>query len=463
VGSIDTDYLVVGAGAAGMAFADALIAESDADVVIVDRRERAGGHWNDAYDFVRLHQPSAYYGVNSLALGGDAIDEAGPEAGFYGRATGAEIRDYFQRALEDQLLASGQVRFFGACEYRGDWADEHQLVSRVTGGQSAVRVRRRVVDATYLSPEIPATHTPSFEVEPNVRLIPINDLATLGAHDGGYTVLGAGKTAMDACSWLLDNGVAPELIRWIRPRDTWLLDRTFAQPLALVGSLMEGVSLQLEAAATAESVEDLFRRLEDHGQLVRLDPAAEPTMYRCATVSQAEVESLRLIENVVRRGHVLRLGEDRIVLEEGSIATDAGQAYVDCTAVGARKAPARPIFDRKRITLQAVRTCLPTFNAALIAFVEAARDDDVERNRLCPPNPYPSTAHDWIATTLISTRVQMVWSSEPDLLAWQERSRLNVARGIADHLAEERTQSALARYAANGQPAVEQLERLLAG
>jgi cation diffusion facilitator CzcD-associated flavoprotein CzcO len=45
---IETDYLIVGAGAAGMAFADALIADSDADVVLVDRRHRPGGHWNDA-------------------------------------------------------------------------------------------------------------------------------------------------------------------------------------------------------------------------------------------------------------------------------------------------------------------------------------------------------------------------------------------------------------------------------
>ena len=67
--AIDTDYLVVGAGAAGMAFADALIAACDADVVLVDRRHRPGGHWNDAYPFVRLHQPSAFYGVNSLSLG----------------------------------------------------------------------------------------------------------------------------------------------------------------------------------------------------------------------------------------------------------------------------------------------------------------------------------------------------------------------------------------------------------
>ena len=175
--TIDTDYLIVGAGAAGLAFADALITESDADLVIVDRRERPGGHWNDAYPFVRLHQPSAYYGVNSLPLG-DSIDQDGPNAGWYGRATGAEICDYFQRVLE-QLLASGRVRFFSVCDYAGDWSGEHRLVSRPTGESSTVRVRRRIVDATYLAPSVPSTHTPSFAVDPNVRLIPINDVVTL--------------------------------------------------------------------------------------------------------------------------------------------------------------------------------------------------------------------------------------------------------------------------------------------
>lgn len=94
---IETDYLVVGAGAAGMAFADALIADSDADVVLVDRRHRPGGHWNDAYPFVRLHQPSAFYRVNSRILGTDSIDKTGPNAGFYERASAAEICEYYQR------------------------------------------------------------------------------------------------------------------------------------------------------------------------------------------------------------------------------------------------------------------------------------------------------------------------------------------------------------------------------
>ena len=92
---VDTDYLVVGAGASGLAFVDALVAEGDAEVTVIDRRDAPGGHWLDAYPFVRLHTPSAYYGVNSLALGEDRIDLAGENAGYYERAVGEEVYAYF--------------------------------------------------------------------------------------------------------------------------------------------------------------------------------------------------------------------------------------------------------------------------------------------------------------------------------------------------------------------------------
>ena len=42
--TLEADYLVVGAGATGMAFADAVIDHSDARVVLVDRRHGVGGH-----------------------------------------------------------------------------------------------------------------------------------------------------------------------------------------------------------------------------------------------------------------------------------------------------------------------------------------------------------------------------------------------------------------------------------
>ena len=57
---IDADYLIVGAGAVGMAFADTILTDTDARILMVDRHHCPGGHWNDAYPFVRLHQPSAF-------------------------------------------------------------------------------------------------------------------------------------------------------------------------------------------------------------------------------------------------------------------------------------------------------------------------------------------------------------------------------------------------------------------
>jgi cation diffusion facilitator CzcD-associated flavoprotein CzcO len=108
--NLETDYLVVGCGAAGMAFTDALILDSNADVVMVDRRHAPGGHWNDAYPFVRLHQPSMYYGVNSLPLGSETIDRDGPNQGFYEQASAPEICAYYDRVMQTKLLASGRVR-----------------------------------------------------------------------------------------------------------------------------------------------------------------------------------------------------------------------------------------------------------------------------------------------------------------------------------------------------------------
>ena len=99
----------MGAGASGLAFADVLVAEADVEVIVVDCQEAPGGHWLRAYPFVRLHTPSAYYGVNSLLLGEDRIDQAGENAGFYQRATGSEIREHFAEAAE-RLAQTGRVR-----------------------------------------------------------------------------------------------------------------------------------------------------------------------------------------------------------------------------------------------------------------------------------------------------------------------------------------------------------------
>ena len=123
------DYLVVGAGATGMAFTDALIDHADVRVALVDRRYSVGGHWLEAYPFVRLHQASAFYGVASTLLGGGRVQQRGPETGLHERADASQICAYYSDVLTERMLASGRVEFFANSEYVGD----RQIVSRVSG------------------------------------------------------------------------------------------------------------------------------------------------------------------------------------------------------------------------------------------------------------------------------------------------------------------------------------------
>ena len=459
--TIETDYLVVGAGATGMAFTDALIEASDATVALVDRRHQPGGHWLDAYPFVRLHQPSAFYGVNSMPLGLDRIETTGPEAGFYERATGTEICAYYERVLSDRLVPSGRVRFLSTSDYLGETSDGHGVRSRVTGLETTVRVRKALVDATYLQSEVPLTHTPPYVVDEDVRLIPPNDLVRLDTPPR-VTVVGSGKTGMDACTWLLENGFPPDRIRWIKPRELWGLNRAGAQPLDLVTSIIEGVADDLESAARAESIEDLFARLEACERLLRIDLTVEPTMYRGATFSKAEVELLRSIENVVRLGRVRRLGSRELALDGGTLPVEPGEIFVDCTAVGVPIVVARPIFEPGRITVQTMRVGLTPFNAALVGYIEATRDDIEEKNRLAPPNVHPNTSRDWLVTMENSTRADTIWLEEPDIAEWLETSRLNIASGLRKQLSDPRMGAAIGRMFEHRDAALANLKRLLA-
>jgi hypothetical protein len=456
---ITTDYLVVGTGASGLAFVDALVAEADVEVTLIDRRRAPGGHWLHAYPFVRLHSPSAYYGVNSLPLGEDQIDQVGENAGYYERATGEEVCDYFALAAS-RLTRTGQVRILTEHEHMGQGADGEQVRDLRTGALHDVAVRRKVVDARYLEASVPATHTPSFDVASGARVVPINDLPTAARSASAYTVLGSGKTAVDACTWLLDNDVEPERIRWVRPRDAWFHHRADFQPLEQVGAIINGLSLDAEAGAQAEDVDDLFERLEASGRLVRIDQSRPATMYRGTMLSGRELDALRQIEDVIRLGHVRRIERDRIVLERGEARTGPEVLHVDCTALGLRNAPATPIFQPGRIVLQQVRHNTPPFNAALVGFVEAVRDDDTQKNQLCPPNPYASSIHDWPRMMSRTWRTERRWLSEPDVAAWLAESRLNLLRALPDHLAEPPVQLAVQRFLTHVGAAIERLQQI---
>ena len=423
---LDADYLVVGAGAMGMGFTDALLDHSDARVVLVDRRDGVGGHWRGAYPFVRLHQSSTFYGVASTLLGGGRLQTEGPEAGLHERADQPTILAYYDDVLDRRMVGPGRAELFTGHDYVGD----RTVVARGSGERFTVPERCRVVDARYLAPDIPAETPPKFAVD-GARVIPVNDLPRVEDRPGQYVVVGSGKTATDACVWLLGQGVDPDAICWVRPRDPWMLNRALIQPDPDIYLAM--VATMLRTAADTVSLPALFLALEEAGIMLRIDRSVVPTMAKAPTLGRWELELLRSVENVVRLGHVTSARRGRLDLEQGSVAVAEDALVVNCAADGLKQPPLVPIWAPEVITLQPVRAGFPCFGAALAGYVEATRADDAEKNRVAPPSSYGNTLEDWAVMNVLGLRNAAAFGAEPDIKEWSDRVALNPSRVPPEH------------------------------
>ncbi|MEM1332613.1 MAG: NAD(P)/FAD-dependent oxidoreductase [Actinomycetota bacterium] len=454
------DYLVVGAGAVGMAFADVLVAETDATVVIVDRYAKPGGHWNVAYPFVTLHQPSQFYGVSSTELSKGRIEQVGLNRGLSDLASGAEVAAYFDDVMKHTFLPTGRVRYFPLCDYTGGGDFHHKLSGEAFHVDADV-----VVDCTWLKTTVPSTHTPNFEVADGVRFMPLNHLPNITDAPDGYVVVGGGKTGIDAILWLLEHHVDPDDITWIVSRDAWMLDRRNTQPgLEFFEYTIGAQANQFRSIAESTSITDMFDRLEASGYFLRLDPEHRPTMFHGATISQLELDELRRVRNVVRLGHVTRIEPDRIVLQEGEVPTSPNHVHVDCSASAITNLETKPIFEDGLITPQTVRGYQPAFSAALIAHVEVTKDTVDEKNALCQVVPLPNSDLDYLRLTSKFMMNQYHWGLDEEISAWLLANRLD---GFSETMAavpddDEEKQAILRTLRENVVPAVMKLEEYLA-
>jgi hypothetical protein len=455
-----TDYLIVGSGAVGMAFADILVTESDANILIVDRYPKPGGHWNVAYPFVTLHQPSAFYGVSSRELSKGFIDKVGLNKGLNELASGAEVSAYFDDVMREQFLPSGRVRYFPMCDYHG----EGRFVSKLTGETHQVKVNKKIVDATYLNTSVPATHTPKFSISPDTQFIPLNELPKVLKPPAGYVVIGGGKTGIDAVLWLLENHVDPEKIRWIMPRDAWLIDRRNTQPTeGFFADSIGAQAAQMEAIAGSDSMEDMFTRLENAGVFLRIDKNVQPSMFHGATISQLELQELRKVKNIIRMGRVTSIENNQIILQHGTIATSPDHLHVDCSASALTNLDIKPIFAGNTITPQTVRSYQPVFSAAFIAHIELNYPEEV-KNKICNVVPLPNHLIDWLRLTAAFMMNQHLWSQDKALGEWLTNNRLDGFRRLVRNVKEGEHEklAILNRIRENSQPAMMKLQQYLA-
>ena len=136
-----------------------------------------------------------------------------------------------------------------------------------------------------------------------------------------------------------------------------------------------------------------------------------------------------------------------IVLDDGSVPLAPGSLVVHCAASGLQYPPLVPVWGPDKIRLQTIRVGFPCFCAALAGYVEATRDDDRERNRLCPPNTLPDSLADWARMQVRGTVAARIYGAEPDIAAWANGCALNPARIEPSQRDDPAVQAAAARLA----------------
>lgn len=458
--NIKTDYLVIGSGAVGMAFVDTLLDEKpEANIVMVDRFVKPGGHWNSAYPFVTLHQPSAFYGVNSRELSQGLRDETGLNIGLGDLATGSEILAYFEAVMQKKFLTSGRVRYFPMSNYLGEGVFEHRL-----SGTKTKATATKIVDCTHLNTTVPSTHTPNFTVADDVRFMPLNDLPRITDAPSGFTVVGGGKTGIDAILWLLENNVPAQSIRWIKSRDAWLINRKHTQPFPeFFEDSIGNQANMFEAIAAATSKSDMFDRLETCGYFLRLDLTVRPTMFHGATISETELIELRRVKDVVRKGRVASINSDSITFTNGRREPTLGHVIVDCSASAIQDNVIKPIFQGNVITPQTVRAYQPVFSAAMIAWVEANIEGEASKNGLTGVVPLPDDLDAFVRMTAANMMNQALWSQNKPLRHWMREQRLDGFSKLVSGVKPEETAKVeiLTRLKAAAIPAMMKLQSFL--
>lgn len=208
------DLVVVGAGISGLnaLFAAVDYLPANARVLLIDQKQAAGGMWNTAYDYVRLHQPHPMFTVGDMPWTWDK------PATYLAKRD--EIRDHLASALEPLSRKVALDTRFGhtvsACD---EVATPEGHAARITFHPNDDPSQTRTIAATRAvfasgfnySPPRPLTLSSASAVS-----ITPQDLRTaLRARPGAPVhVVGGGKTGMDTIleTWAQDPARAVTLI-----------------------------------------------------------------------------------------------------------------------------------------------------------------------------------------------------------------------------------------------------------
>lgn len=370
------DYLVIGAGATGMCFVDVILRRTSKTVLLVDKNTSVGGHWSDHYPYVKLHQNSHTYGIESLVLNQD---------------DGKTVKQHFEDAL-----ATFRTYDTFSCQL-GTAVDLNNITIP----------HNTLVDATYLTVQrLPAKWN---------MLTPWNVTPFID-DSKKYVVVGGGKTGMDTCVFLASRGIRPENITWIISHDAVWLKREKINDL---GPIPNSIWFATVANAVIRRLPPWFSLKLDDRVCSMSD---NPTRYRCAIIKEEELNVVKLIQKV-RKGKVLKREKNKLYFKDESIEFEENTVFVDCVQNGLPVKDPVPIFQENKIVLQPIVLCQPCFSSTTIAKIEAANQQPIQ----LIPIKYPKTLEDGVfgyADSVVNLATLKNSSMEEDIFT----SRLNPYR-----------------------------------
>lgn len=330
------DLVVVGAGVAGLnaLYAASQYLSKSARVLLIDQKPAAGGMWNIAYDYVRLHQPHPMFTVSDMKWNWD-------KPGSY-LAARDEVQGHLARCLGRIAETVDLETSFGhtvmECE---EVATDGGYRARVTYHPNDDPGKTRTVMATraIFAPGINYRKTEPIALSSKhvVSIAPHDLRNTLAANpDVPVYVVGGGKTGMDTVVETLNENPRRMVYMADGPGTNFLnRNRSFPTGLRrwfsgqLVSSILRDVSLQFDGSNGANIV-SYFR------QKYSIDPAGRNTVYVFGLLS--EEEQARIVRGLAQtyNDYLVDIDDapDGLVMRLRSGATvkvERGSIVVNCT------------------------------------------------------------------------------------------------------------------------------------
>jgi hypothetical protein len=403
------DYLIIGSGISSLVFSSIILRKTNARIIIIDRYDRPGGAWNDAYGYAQLEYEPADFGIPTYPMSAflaaqthrDTGSQIGPTA----------VLDYADKVMQDHILSSSRAEYFPGYEYLG-----RGRIRPIGESQyEQIRIDKKVIDATRDGRWSRLQHVPCLSYENQTDIVSPHALAEDDAYletpFERFCIIGAGTSGTDTALHLLGRGVHPDRICWVKPREAWFLDPSITDPRIALD-----LAKQVQQAANMDT---LFAIMVHGGHTARASMDISPSMHHAALKPSSEIRALHAIKQIIHKGHVRNIASRSLILDQGIEAMPEQTLYIDCSAkpVLPRTLPA--IFQKDQIIMQACALADPCLSARMIAGIELLSGSHEKKNALCRPLARPDTPLDYVRALQISFANQSAWGRHPRLKRWR--------------------------------------------